>query len=147
MVDYAKALNEGFEAAQRTERARKEIDEVFDDLNNQIINASDGKLRIERMRKEKVQGILPRSFIYSNPIEYYWVISAYNPKIGESKQYDLAKWIQDRNGYPCKVTWNQQEHICEDRQALSSCLAELLSDPIVGEKLYTLTKLEPIKKD
>ncbi|MHC4443583.1 MAG: hypothetical protein ACYTA5_13380 [Planctomycetota bacterium] len=49
----------------------------------------------------------------------------------------------DRCGYPCKLIWSQQEHVCEDRIALESCLAELLRDPIVGERLYALMNLKP----
>ncbi len=59
----------------------------------------------------------------------------------------LARWEADPCGYPCKLIWAEQEHICEDRTALEICLAGFLRDPIVGQRLYGVMNLTPGKDD
>ena len=147
MVDYGKALEEGFAAARRADAARQEIEEVFTDLRTQVLTATANRIQIERLQYE-VEDTGWAALLYTfpqKPKDKYWAIAAFNPSVGRNKAVQLARWVQDNAGYPCKVTWSQQEHICEDREALSICLAELLSDPVVGQKLNSLTKLKPQK--
>jgi hypothetical protein len=148
MVDYTKALKQGFEAARRADAARKEIDEVFIELNNQVLKATDNKLSIERREYEEQQSypnISLSAFMGAQTINV-WYIVAYNPTIGKNKEAKIARWVRDKAGYPCIVKWSDQERICEDREALSLSLSELLSDPIVGQILYRLSNMEPQKK-
>jgi hypothetical protein len=152
MPDYAKSLEEGFEAARKAEVAKKEIDEVFKELNTQVIKVTEGKVYIERKEfkeEEKDYETAAISILkYAYPrrvIIKYWVIIAFNPIVNPENVLHLARWEMDRGGYPCKVIWSKQDHICEDMEALANCLADLLKDPVVGEKLYTLTKLAPSK--
>jgi hypothetical protein len=151
MPDYSKALQDGFDRARKADAARKEIDAVFEDLKNQILTATDNKVSIERRRMtiptpEISTVSAPGFFSLPAPPVRYWAIVAFNPNLPKEKLFELAGWEMDKAGYPCKVTWSKQEHICEDKNALTACLFELLSDPTIAEMLYTLTKLEQTKK-
>ena len=145
MVDYNEAFKQGLEAAMAAGRAKKEIDSVFDDLNRQIDKIANGMIRIGREEitttvedpGHLVWGMYPHTAVKKK-----WAIVAYNPSASESPRMELASWKQDRAGYPCRIKWDQAEHICEDKEALENTLAELLRDPLVGEKLNTLMKLE-----
>ena len=147
MPDFAKALKEGFEAARRAEAARHEIDQIFDDLSEQVLKATDGKVEICRTQYEVEETGWPITMFTfpPKPKDKYWAIAAFNPTIGRKKKIQLARWVPGGAGYPCKVTWYKQENICQDGGSLATCLAEMLSDPIVGQKLHSLTKLEPEK--
>ncbi len=138
MVDYTKALKQGFDAARRAEAARKEIDCVFLDLNTQILQATENRLSIERRQYELDN---PAAFsttvwsTFSPPIiRKVWKIVAFNPAVGKDKEVPIASWEVDRTGYPCKVTWNKEEHLCENREALALCLSELSLEMIKGTK-------------
>lgn len=149
MPDFAKALEEGFEAARRAEVARHEIDQIFDELSKQLLKATDGKVKISRTQYEVEEtgwAITPFAFP-PKPKDHYWAIAALNPTIGRKSQVQLARWVPGEGGYPCTVAWHKQENICQDGASLATCLAEMLSDPIVGQKLRSLTKLEPEKAD
>jgi hypothetical protein len=147
MPNFVKALEEGFEAARKADAARNEIDEVFRDLNTQVLKVTNNQVSIERKElPESSFDRIRRLADPDKPTNKLWAIVAFNPTVGKTKEFQLADWEMDRAGYPCKVTWNRREHVCEDKEALINCLSELLKDPVIGQNIYTLTKLEPTKK-
>ena len=140
MTDYIKAFQQGLSAAEETDRTRNEINSIFDELDKQILEKTSGKIKISR--QERIESpVFPDIF---GPKIRYNVICAFNPKVEESPTKVLANWTQDRRGYPCKIEWEGTTLICEDGEALKNALAELLADPLVGEKLYTIMKLSDI---
>lgn len=149
MPDFANALEKGFKAARRAEVARHEIDQVFDDLSKQVLKATNGKVEIFRAQYEVEETGWPITMFTfpPKPKDKYLAIAASNPTIGRKSQVQLARWVPGEGGYPCTVAWHKQENICQDGASLATCLAEMLSDPIVGQKLQSLTKLEPDKVD
>jgi hypothetical protein len=151
MADFGEALKQGLEAAEAMDRARKEIDVVFGDLNKQLLEKTEGKISIVRKQYEMKRVIL-EAFTASlvdmlKPKETYWAIVAFNPSLDNSPVKELARWSIDRAGYPCKIVWGGKELSCEDREALENSLAELLRDPLVAEKLYALMQLEEPKPE
>ncbi|MBN2239379.1 MAG: hypothetical protein JW712_06370 [Dehalococcoidales bacterium] len=129
MIDFQAAYRAGLKAADDAELAREEIDQVFQDLNEQISVASEGKLQIIRHKFEAFE-----SFSFSPP-EKYTAIAAVNPMNKHRSPEELAKWSMDRTGYPCKINWGEKEELCQDKEALARSLADLISDPVVGEQL------------
>jgi hypothetical protein len=144
MVDYAGALKQGLSAAEVADRARKEIDAVFVELDSQIRKATEGKISMERQEFETEQGLFVALRWPPKPRETYWAIVAHNPRVGKSYAKELARWTQARGGYPCKIVLGNAELICEDREALENSLALLLRDSLVGENLQALMQMEPM---
>ena len=112
MADYIQALKKGLQAAEAADRARKEIDSVFEDLNQQLHDGMEGKIAIKRKELEVEKLRMPWEFGtidyklimgLGDPKATYWAIVAYNPKITRSPVRELARWRQDRGGYPCKI--------------------------------------------
>ena len=148
MADFACALKEGMAAAEKASRARGEIDGVFAELDDQIAEATKGRLTISiedapnswqgasRTLTEAFQRPLKASQAYS-------AVVARNPLIKDGPAKVLAVWVPHRQGYPCKIAWSGQERYCEDRESLENCLADLIRDPGVAEQLATLVRLEP----
>ena len=144
MVDYAAAFRQGLEAAKAADVARREIDSVFAELNRQMLEASDGKIRVDRTQEYVPEhGFAALAVLVSGKRDTYWAIVAHNPSVTKSPVKELATWSQDRAGYPCKVAFGGVNESCYDRAALENCLAQLLSDPVVGERLSSLMRLEP----
>lgn len=143
MPDFASAFNEGLQAAETADRARREIADVFSELSRQMDAATRGTIAIARGECEIP---VTTARLLTNPWEprkTYWAILAWNPMVAKCPKKEIARWSQDAAGYPCKITCRKWERTCEDREALENSLAELLRDPVVGEKLYALTRLEP----
>ena len=146
MVDYVDAFRKGLEAAEAADRARKEIDAVFDELNLQIQKDTDGKIRIERQEFTLSQQGLEAIF-RSKPPEKYLAIVAHNPSLDKSPVRELSRWSQARGGYPCNMVWGNKDQSCFDRESLENLLSELLRDPLVGEHLQALMQMKSISEE
>lgn len=146
MADFVRAFREGQDAAEAADRARKEIDAVYTELNRQLRESTGGKIAIDRREFEVDRGWGMLLTWPPKPAETYLAIVAHNP-CSEQHIKQLAKWSQSRGGYPCKIFWGSAELSCDDREALENALAELLRDPFVGEQLHTLLQMEPAPKE
>ena len=146
MSDFKSAFQNGLEAAKKADASRAEIADVFKDLNQQITDASHGKLAIRRYEFERARSAFQQIALILTPADTYWVIGATNPTITGMQPEKLCNWDEDRAGYPCKLTWGGDEHYCEDKQALEINLSNLLSDPVVAKILLKIMNFETIKK-
>ena len=146
MVDYVDAFRKGLEAAEAADRARKEIDAVFDELNVQIYKGTDGKIRIERKELGVIRQVW-ESLLTAKPRETYWAIVAFNPSLEKSPVRELSRWSQARGGYPCNMVWGNKDQSCFDRESLENLLSELLRDPLVGEHLQALMQMKSISEE
>ncbi|MDD5276367.1 MAG: hypothetical protein PHR16_09820 [Methylovulum sp.] len=142
MVDFIAAFKEGLSAADIADKNKREIASVFEELNKQLTKETDGKVKIS-IRDSPMSALSlmtvqlsDLSDINKKNMPTNQIISALNPLA--KSQENLAHWSQDRNGYPCKISYGNKEHYCEDKPALEESLAKLLQDPIVGESLYKL---------
>ncbi|MEW6350552.1 MAG: hypothetical protein AB1646_15925 [Thermodesulfobacteriota bacterium] len=146
MTDFAQALEEGFSSARRASDARTEIDGVFNELDSQVLRKSEGKLSIKRGHRTSEEDFLRKiadfPALTPRPPQDYSAIIASNPKVKAGRQLVIAIWSQDKEGYPCRLTWGDQQHICEDKVALAEALADLLRDPEVASILLHLRGLE-----
>jgi hypothetical protein len=145
MADYKEALQAGFAAAKKAEIARKEVEEILGKFKADLLAASDGKLLVEIREFEEDESHYERmvrtSMVFGSPPQpkkTFKVLIATNPKATKPVISQLAVWKQAKDGYPCSLIWNKQERQCEDGVALEEGLAELLKDPRVGERLYSL---------
>lgn len=141
MADFKSAFQRGMDAAEVSERNRKEIDDVFAELNRQLDEVTSGAVEIKRTSYTERQS---NPFVLAIDIygkrDTYRALAAFHKR--SNKDRELARWHQDRNGYPCKITLGESELYCEDKEALERALAGLLSDAIVGEILQNLMKHE-----
>ena len=138
MVNFVDAFKTGLNSAELAEKNRTEVNSVFIDLNQQLKEITDGKIVISR-RQFYERGNMPPilDMIYGKT---YSAIAAENPFVTNSSK-ELARWSQDRSGYPCKIILGSETMYCQDKKGLENGLAELLRDPVVGETLRKLQNL------
>src|ERR1035438_3268235 len=110
MADYKEALQAGFAAAKKAEKAREEIQEILEKLKADVLAVSDGKILIELRKFE--ESAKPASALMPNltsafaqalkPKVYFWALIASNPKAQEQKARfkEMARWKQAKEGYP-----------------------------------------------
>jgi hypothetical protein len=143
MNDYKSAFSEGLKAAERANAARKEIDQVFKDLNTQLSDITEGRIHV--IREQRARNSTLKLVITLEP-DYYWAIIAYNPKVGSSPNKELCEWEMGSAGYPCKMIWSGNTHYCENKQALEATLSVLLKDAIIAEKFWFLMNYQAENK-
>lgn len=140
MVDFITSFNKGLEAAKQAGQNKREIYSVIDVLNEQLSQVSEGKLEIGIYNKTQpfshFIGIVSSTADANKPIYQY--LAAVNPLSESKAPSEIAKWKFDSNGYPCQISTSDFEFYCEDKAALERSLQNLLSDPTVGEKIYSV---------
>lgn len=141
MVNFAKSYQAGLDAARIAEKNKIEIDSVFSEMNRQLSEASEKRVRISiKTLDEKLNGVARFNVRLGAEPKTYTGIVAENPAVPGSTK-ELARWTQGRSGYPCTIILGSHSRSCEDRIALERALAEMLSDPIVGKALSELVNL------
>lgn len=130
MVDFAKNLEIGLNAAKAAQDNRNEIDAVFEELNKQLLSATKGKVRIERQKFHE-----PWSFKKNfQPITYSALVVC--STISSIKPKEIAKWDMARSGYPCEIELpGNGKWYCDNKEGLETALGRLLQDPLVGETI------------
>lgn len=137
MSNFKKSFQNGIQSAIEADKNKEEIDNVFDSLNEDLREMTRGK--VEFIRHQFAEEVNPLNITNMFNIEKYWAIAARNPKI-ESKAIEIARWNQDRSGYPCRIKFGNKKFICEDSEGLIEALEELLEDPHTGETCNNLMK-------
>jgi hypothetical protein len=153
MTDFKKAFEDGIENAKIAKIAKDEVKAIFEDLNKQLDDATSGKVKIKITRSTRViKESFPNTFssiiqgLGATRSENYSAISAINPTIESCPAKELAIWEQDKKGYPCTVSFNNEDIICDDKKSLERALENLLRDPSIADILSSLIKLEPKPK-
>lgn len=137
MSNFKKSFGIGIQSAVEADKNRAEIDEVFSRLNEDLYELTNGKVELERRQFTEATNPLNINALLNQ--EKYWAIAAHNPKT-EDKPVEIAKWNQDRSGYPCRIRFGNKKFICEDSEGLVEALEELLEDPYTGEICNNLMK-------
>lgn len=143
MTDYIKSLKAGLKAAKTAEKNRLEINSVFDQLNGQLDRSTDGALLIERQERYVNYEFTDLSkIIKGEKRETYITLIAKNKKVQNVEVVDLSTWKEAHEGYPCQIIYGDEHIYCEDKEALEHSIQTLLSDSLVGEKLYKVINEE-----
>lgn len=135
MVDYKKSFEIGQKNLETAQKNRKEIDSVFTELNHQLYDVTDGKISI-RPTEFIVKGSSVMQTLLSEPKTYHGLGVFHNHH--DLEPVELVKWYQEPTGYPCKITTQHNDLICEDKEELESTLAALLAIPYIAGKLQEL---------
>jgi hypothetical protein len=146
MADFKKSFNKGLDAAEHSKKNKMEIHAVFEDLKNQILEATEGRVVIFLDEGFKASGNifgggannLAKALSAGIRKAYSVCCSLADDK---SSKETLAEYVMGVAGYPFELHFNNQEFVCRDRQALEVALETLLSNPVVGEKIQRVMAL------
>lgn len=142
MVDFIDSFNKGLSAAEKAIANKDEIDSVIEQLSEQLLQATNGKLKISIT--EKYMPLAGFMMKLSDVIERkkYWTIAASNP-LASYQPKELAEWKFSESGYPCRIVLSDTEIYCEDKIALENALSKLLATPEAGKKLKAVMEQAP----
>jgi hypothetical protein len=146
MSTFAEAYQNGLTAAQETQNNIEEIEAVLAELNESVKETSNGRIIIQTIKKSEV-GSLPRFVanfseqmketrevvygkeVMSEPTVPYYIVAI---DTETQAQIPVAEYTMDKNGYPIRIKWSNQNNNCWDREALTQTLKEILADPTTG---------------
>ncbi len=142
MPDYRKALRDGLKSAEDLARVKSEIAQIWKNFVKELSEETDGRININIKKEIEQETGLFAAPLLGRQHRTYLAIVAENPKSKNKLEKELARWEQERTGYPCRIIFGDVQLRCDDAGALESALVQLLRDPIVGEKLHALMKQE-----
>jgi hypothetical protein len=144
-VNFENSFKKGLEAAEAASRTNLEIDSVFKELNEQIQSATSGRIGIELKRRRDSMAALSHFITAkgSPDIKPNTYIVAVN-KLAGGKEEDLAQFERASAGYPCHLSYEDQEVYCNDKLALEKHLSTMLSNVDIGKQLARLLSLPVI---
>ncbi|WP_178081864.1 MULTISPECIES: hypothetical protein [unclassified Pseudomonas] len=141
MFDFVAAFKRGVKAARDLNKYQFEIDEVFSELSNKFLEATNGEFTIVRSASlvssasaalDVLAGTPPRSQTQSNGTIFMRSTKDANRKV------KLANWVQQPKGFTFVLQFEQREIISKSKAELGAALEELLSAPIVGKAYLSL---------
>lgn len=133
MIDFKESFNIGMAAATQAEENHAEVQRIFDALNRDLGEITNGLVQFDICEFEEETGPLSIKLFDRT----YDAVAVRNPKAGSS-WLELAKWEQDSSGYPCKIHLPQGIKYCEDQDAVSSALSSLIAEVDVAKKIRRL---------
>lgn len=134
MIDFKSNLALGLSAAARAQANRDEIQEILNELNNQISEATQGRLQIFEKYQDPIGSITDTPTMFGVPNA--GILTCINPLALSKRHIKIAGWKLAPSGYPCELNLAGEEMYCEDKEATEKALAFMLTDPIVGEVFF-----------
>lgn len=142
MVDFIDSFNKGLSAAEQAIANMDEIDSVIEQLSEQLLKATNGRLEISIVEKQMPLAGFSLSLTELMSRKTYWAIVASNP-LTNFQPKELAEWKFSDSGYPCRIVLSDAEIYCEDKAALENALSKMISTPEAGKKLKAVIEQEP----
>ncbi|WP_339491270.1 hypothetical protein, partial [Pseudomonas sp. EA_15y_Pfl2_R67] len=141
MFDFVGAFKRGVKAAKDLNKHQLEIDEVFSELSDKFLEATNGEFVIERNSSlvssasaalDVLAGVPPRAQSQSSGSVFIRSMK------DSSKRSRLANWVRHSKGFTFVLQFEQREIISKSKAELGAALEELLSAPIVGKAYLSL---------
>lgn len=135
MFQFSELIKVGIESANKVEQNRKDIESVFQTLNTELKNATDGKVSI-RVSHHTLG-------VWTETIKALAIAkSGGDPSLSLDKTPDsgvlelvfcenykapIARWEQHSDGYPFTITFLEERADCWDQESLANILGKLVS--------------------
>ncbi|QZY64361.1 hypothetical protein K7H99_19625 [Providencia rettgeri] len=145
-MNYKEILEKAVKSAQRTQNAKREIENVIEGLNISIQDFTDGKMGLviatKQRSKKGVSNPLMQaagSLFLNEQIENYNAICFHI--ISNDRYFELAEWGMNEQGYPCKISYSDKRDVyCSNKLELEQALGDLMNSPKAGEILLKMMK-------
>jgi hypothetical protein len=150
MSIFVDAFQVGIDAGKQALRNTQEIDLVFNELEREISENSQGKLHVSREEMSRKRRVWQRVSTLDSALGPY----APKPYYDETVSYDaivvgngnrkvaIAEYEISETGYPIVIKWADREASCWDREALTETLQELLADAATGKTIFQLLSVQ-----
>lgn len=136
MSDFLASLKLGVASAQEALSNHRQIDGVIEEVNEQILTYTDGKICIYKQVEKTLYKIdeAPKMKIASGDMSVYFLSDA-NGTLAPVRIFRIDR---DREGYPCDFTFLNESVQCFDATALKNALSAYLASQEFGSKLLSL---------
>lgn len=139
-MNFLQAVNVGLEKSKKSLEARRQVDEVFNQVNCDLRGFSEGELLLERAvsfiaRAASLHGVI--TGVESEDLEHDKLVLKLKTQAGTFTE-EVAGWKQRAAGFPCILKFDGQELSCGSSQHLSEGIFELFGSIRFGSAVGRL---------
>ena len=129
-MKFLDSIKEGVAKAEASDRHVKDVAILFRELNEELASFEEGGVKL--VRKTGVQSQLVHigaAFDESNPLKEFFSSDrlALTDLEGKKIFAEVARWRQHINGFPCMLSFEGQDYVCNNLDDLKAAVRELLS--------------------
>ncbi|WP_334320402.1 hypothetical protein [Gilliamella apicola] len=139
-MDFTKSFKEGLISAENIEKEKSEINNIFDELNKQIHQASNEKINIiideqyESANKYPTIQSISRFIEEAIQKKTKLYIAAEACSFESERKVRIAEWKPSANGgYPCIIRYEEHEVCVYDKGSLILELNNLIGSAYCGQ--------------
>ncbi len=139
-MNFLQAVNVGLEKSKKSLEARRQVDEVFNQINCDLKGFSEGELLLERAvsfiaRAASFHGVI--TGVESEDLEHDKLVLRLKTQAGTFTE-EVAGWKQRAAGFPCILKFDGQELSCGSSKHLSEGIFELFGSIRFGNAVGRL---------
>ncbi|WP_368607838.1 hypothetical protein [Pseudomonas fulva] len=137
-MKFLDSIREGVAKAEASDRHVKEVAMLFKELNLELSSYEGAGLRIVRRISTIAKIAEVSSYISDGKVvnEYFAADRLVLADADGKRSFaEIAKWRQHINGFPCIISFEGQDFICDNIDDLKSAIQELLSTVSFGKSL------------
>lgn len=143
MSDFFDAIKVGIKNAQSAEVAVREIDAVFDQLDDSVRRSTDGKVRVRMEKNTLVNALAAFSKDAGSEIAFNVYLTASQDP---SMRFLMATVTRATNGYPIQLVHERAVISVKDAAGLKSAISNVLTSTDVGRSILNLISTPQLKK-
>lgn len=147
-LNFTKALQKGLAQAEKINSNKSLIELTFDEVNRQIGTVTNNKVIVTLNEPKTLNNLAKFVEIASGQAERNSV--ADRRRVREAflaiqrkdtnRIFNIARWTQGANGFPCKIQMGEKIIICDDKASLDKAFEETLEDPFVAAEILKLAE-------
>ncbi|POF43401.1 hypothetical protein B0D71_00880 [Pseudomonas laurylsulfativorans] len=136
-MKFLDSIKSGIAKAEAADQNLNAVTAIFSELNAELSDYTDGKLKITRTMSlnSKVAAISAMGLESPASENTKSDIISLSSKTENKIYAEVARWRQHVSGFPCMLSFEGREYICENIEDLKAALGELLSSVIFGKAL------------
>ncbi|RYE08178.1 MAG: hypothetical protein EOP22_14590 [Hyphomicrobiales bacterium] len=137
MADFKENIERGLRAHQVTLRHRAEISEVLNELNEQMLASTNGKVgaKVKDLRLSIVESVELGNEMSSAIV----AVSTAYPDIFKR----IAFIVIPPSAYPVTLVYNRDRIACKDRPSFEATLGSILAQPPTGKAILDIMEYVP----
>lgn len=134
MFQFKELIKTGMGEANKVEKNRESVDNVFSSLNSELAEETDGLFSIMRfMRKPSALMSLAQTYAMINQsapppvsLDNKASTGTLNIVLNSGEDASIARWEQDPDGYPFTIEFMGERTDCWDQEALVNVLGKIV---------------------
>ncbi len=138
-MSFLKAIQDGINKATQADINIQQVNNLLIGITNEIQTITDKKIKLTKTIST-LASIKQAAASFDDHVTKDFFDSDQLSLIVEKKSVPVARWRQNKDGFPCILTFDGAEFICDNIDELTEAMKLLLSSANFGKTLTEMMK-------